>query len=337
MKELIKLDDLKPIDLYMGDGLKGVIEEIRQKVLIVGLDVANKKDRDFMRSSAANIAKAKTKLDDMGKELTEEWKAKAKAVDVTRKGMRETLDELKKEVREPLTAYENIEKERKARIEQTYDTIVKLGFAYLPETMEPLALGELEENLQKLNAMVIDESLGELELACMKSMKKSKERLENKIIEIKQALANAAELERLRLAEEEQQREEREAQIAEDAAANAREEAAKILLQQQQEAKKREEDAIKEAEEAKQKLADQKKQAKLQEEQAVKREQLRQEEEARKAEKEAEEREANKAHKRKINNAAMKSFIDGGMDKDSAKLAVQLLAQRVIENCQINY
>lgn len=48
-------------------------------------------------------------------------------------------------------------------------------------------------------------------------------------------------------------------------------------------------------------------------------------------------REANKENQRKINNECKQSFIDGGMTEECAKLAVKLLAKRVIQHAQINY
>jgi hypothetical protein len=48
-------------------------------------------------------------------------------------------------------------------------------------------------------------------------------------------------------------------------------------------------------------------------------------------------READKAHKAKINGAALRAFIDGGMPEECARQAVVLIAQRKIPNIAITY
>lgn len=355
MTELVKLEELKAVDVYSGNGLDAIIENIRKQASIVGLDVEKKKDRDFMRSSAANVAKAKTKLDAMGKSLTEEWKTKSKAVDASRKAMREKLDALKEEVRAPLTEYENREKLRIEKLDAVYDLIVNLGKIYCATTDTALAVGELEGNIKQLNEMAIDESLAERELDCIKAHRRSIEKLETTIAGIKKAEQQAAELEDLRLRQEQEEKEKREAEIAEQAAEQARQEAAKVMLEQQEAAEnaakeaadreaKAKQDVIDakakakhDAEQAELRLKQQAEQAELDKQVAIKAEQQRQVDEAAKQAKEAAEREANKAHKKKVNNEAMQSFIDGGLDEVAAKLAVTLLAKKVIKHAQINY
>ncbi len=355
MSDLIVVEEHSAADIYRGDGLDVVVENIRKQTSIVGLDVEKKKDRDFMRSSAANIAKAKTKLDAMGKSLTEEWKAKSKVVDASRKAMREKLDALKEEVRAPLTEYENREKLRIEKLDAVYDLIVNLGKIYCADTDTALSVSELEGNIKQLNEITIDESLAERELDCIKAHRRSIEKLETTIAGIKKAEEQAAELERLRLKQEQEDKEKREAEIAEQAAEQARQEAAKAIIEQQEAAEKAakeaaereakaKQDAIdakakakQEAEQAELRLKKQAEQAEIDKQAAIKAEQKRQADEVAKQEKEAAEREANKSHKKKVNNEAKQSFIDAGMTEENAKLAVTLLAKRVINHCQINY
>ena len=48
-------------------------------------------------------------------------------------------------------------------------------------------------------------------------------------------------------------------------------------------------------------------------------------------------RESNKQHKSKINNEALKSFIDNGLNEEAAKLAITLIAKGLINNISISY
>lgn len=61
------------------------------------------------------------------------------------------------------------------------------------------------------------------------------------------------------------------------------------------------------------------------------------EETKRREDEERERREKNKKHNAAINNQAMQCFIDGGLDKDQAKIAVQLIAQKKVDHVTIAY
>lgn len=52
---------------------------------------------------------------------------------------------------------------------------------------------------------------------------------------------------------------------------------------------------------------------------------------------EAAAREKDKKHKAAINNAALDALIAGGMTEDAAKLAITLIAKRIIPNITIAY
>src|SRR5258708_3289999 len=65
-----------------------------------------------MASLASKVARSKTALNEMGKNLVSELKAKTGAIDSERRTIRERLDALKDEVRRPLTDWKNADKER---------------------------------------------------------------------------------------------------------------------------------------------------------------------------------------------------------------------------------
>lgn len=377
MSDLIVIEDLKAVAVFNENGLADVIAKIRDKVTSTILDVNKKKDRDLMRSNAANVAKAKGRLDELGKGLTEDWKKQAKVVDASRKSMREEMDVLRDEVRAPLTKWEDAEKERKANLEAIFQFIVDSSKAINAETELYYTLAELEANLTGLINVVVDDSLKEMELACIKAKQKSHDKLVNLIQAAKEEEAKQVEFERLQKESAEREQKERDARIASEAAENARITAELEAAKQQQESEAREasakqatadaiqakldieaqakQDAIdadarsvqakldadalakREFEAAESRLKQQREQADRDKQAAIDAEKARQ-----KAEKQAEadalaKREANKAHKGRINKKAMQCFIKGGLSEDCAKQAVILLAKGVIDGAQINY
>lgn len=77
-------------------------------------DISQPKNRKAIASLAYKVARSKTALDDMGKDLGAEWKRLAGLVDADRKSLRDRLDALKAEVSAPLDRYEAEEAQRKA-------------------------------------------------------------------------------------------------------------------------------------------------------------------------------------------------------------------------------
>ena len=348
MSELIVLEELSATEVFKGDGLSEVISKIRTEVTSVIYDVNKKKDRDLMRTNAAKVSKAKTKLDGMGKDLTDEWKAKSKVIDSSRKSMRESMDDLRDEVRAPLTDYENKEKEALAALETFHENIIKLAKTVDAESEQFYTVEQLQSNLEKLSNTVVDESLGKLELACIKAKASGIEKLTRAISDLAAKIQQDKELEELRANQAEQERLANEQRIREEAEERTREEAARAMLKQKRDSENealrianesadREAKAKQDQQRAEQQLIDQQAKAEADKIAAIEAEKARQVAEQAQQEKDAADREANKEHKKKINNETMQCFIDGGLSEESAKLAVTLLAKKVIKNAQINY
>jgi colicin import membrane protein len=98
-----------------------ILEKIAKEARSFTADVNTPTGRKSIASVAFKVAKTKTYLDGLGKELVDGLKELPKKVDANRKAMRDFLDELKDEVRRPLTEWEQeqerIEAEMKARAE----------------------------------------------------------------------------------------------------------------------------------------------------------------------------------------------------------------------------
>ena len=85
-------------------GLDPYLTKIKEELDAFVPDVSNKKGRDAIASIAYKVAKGKTALDNIGKDLVAELKDVPKKIDAERKRMRDLLDQWKDEVRAPLTA-----------------------------------------------------------------------------------------------------------------------------------------------------------------------------------------------------------------------------------------
>lgn len=95
-----------------------IIEEVERQArqAAAGLTADTRAGRAELASLAHRVARTKTALDDLGKDLVAEWKAKSAAVDAQRRRIREALDALKGTVRAPLTQWELDEEARQVRI-----------------------------------------------------------------------------------------------------------------------------------------------------------------------------------------------------------------------------
>jgi len=115
-KSLIIAEKLDAVALYTEGGMNVILTEIEAKVKAFIPDVSTEDSRKEITSFAYKITRSKTLLDNLGKEMVAEWKAKSKKVDAVRKEARDFCDALKAEVRKPLDEWE--EKERKRKEEE---------------------------------------------------------------------------------------------------------------------------------------------------------------------------------------------------------------------------
>ena len=124
-KNLITIDpesmELQAIQLFQTGGTEDLIHKIEVEARSVLPDVTTPKGRKAIASNASRVARSKTYLDGLGKELVSGLKIQVKAVDEERRNMRCRLDTLKAEVRQPLTDFENREKDRVAGLQTRVD------------------------------------------------------------------------------------------------------------------------------------------------------------------------------------------------------------------------
>jgi colicin import membrane protein len=228
-------------------------EEVRQAVASHQPDVTTQKGRDAIKALAFKVTKTKTYLDSEGKRLTETARATIKAVDESRRHMREKLDALKDEARAPLDKWEEQEAARQKLVQAIIDRLKHA--AIIPATMtfdeahhvreqvreiviEPGTFGSLTEELLALRRLAFDsltqaldrlkrEEEDRAELARLRAEQNAREQDERdrrfaaQEAERVAAEKHAEEKRRERAAEEQKAREQRAAEVA--AAARERE------------------------------------------------------------------------------------------------------------------
>ena len=125
MTDLIIIEELNALEIFVENGLEKLISAIELEVAKFVPDMTSEEGRKEIASMAYKVAKSKTALDNLGKDLVSEWKTKSKAVDSVRKIAWDKLEAMQHKVRKPLTDWENAEKlrveERKARMQQMID------------------------------------------------------------------------------------------------------------------------------------------------------------------------------------------------------------------------
>ena len=100
---LSTLEAVNPLVIFKSGGMSPILDAIRAEVLSNLPDTLTDKGRKEIASIAHKVAKSKVLLDSLGKDLADDLNAKLKPINAERKIARDTLDELKSEVRQPLT------------------------------------------------------------------------------------------------------------------------------------------------------------------------------------------------------------------------------------------
>jgi DNA repair exonuclease SbcCD ATPase subunit len=323
------INSMNAVELFQGNKIEELLNAIATEARSEVPDPSTEKGRERIKSLAYKVAKSKTAIDALGKDLVADWKAKSKEVDAIRKSARERLDALKEEVRQPVTDWENAEAERVGAIKERITEIQNL--ACEPDHPgEPRSLDDLIQALAQLTSCDIDESFQELRAIAQKAKDDVIASLEGSIAAAEKRKAEADELERLRKEEEARQEAERKRLVAEREAKIAKEAAEKAE-------RKAEEKAVRERQEVERKLMAAK------EEQAKAERALADAEEQRlrniKEQKEAQEkREADLEHRKTINNAAVAAFEDSAeISTHQARQVVEAIARQLVPAVTINY
>lgn len=328
--ELVVIEPKNVLTLFTeSDQLEEIIKQVEMEVAAFEHDLSNDARRKKTASLANKVARTKTYLDNLGKDLVSDWKAKSKIVDVNRKAMRDRLDELKVIARQPLTDWEEeqarIKAEEAARIEaeklreeieRDHEMALLMDAEFNRKSEEERKAAEEAERIRKeqkekerleLEARIAQE-------AKEKAEREAKEREDRLIREAKE---REEKVERDRLAAIEREKEQERQRIAAEERAKAQAEEA------ERQRKIAEEKAKRDAEEA----AENARLAEIQ----------RQKDEEERQRKEQKAREANKRHIGGIRKAAKESLMTLGMEEDQAKAVVMAIHNGQIANVKIHY
>ena len=320
------------------NGLDPFLAKIREEIDGFTPDVTTRKGRDAIASIAYKVARSKTALDNVGKELVAELKEVPKKIDAERKRMRDLLDGWQEEVRRPLTEWEQAEEARKAKHQAGIDQI------NLRLECRDLDAAELKSNITWLEGMAIGAEWEEFETEAARAKDKALAALRDALVVREKYEAEQAELAELRRKLAEQEQKDREARIAQEAAEKAQREAEAKAQAERDAAAQRERDLELQAERAKRAELEAKQRAEQAERDALAKadlaaaaERQRQADHQAEVERQAKRREADIEHKKAINNAALAAFIAGGMPEGCAKKAVTMIAKRLVPNVSIQY
>lgn len=341
---LVLIDDKKFEDFY---------EHVKAEASAMKVDLSTEKGRKAIASMAHKIARTKTAIDDAGKKLNEEARAKINAVDEARRKIRDRFDTLKEEVRRPLTEWEGAEERRVARVDEIRSAL-KLMVKDL--IAEQASSEQIASHLQNMDRVSYSADTYGQDATGLKTLHDEVRANVAELLEkVKKDEADRAELARLR--REQEEREAAEAQRrAEDEQRQREAEAAQRAEEERQRAAERakaeqeriEREAREKAEaEAKAKIEAAERAAREAEAEAARkieaerraREQEKAEQERREAEAKAAEaaRQADRTHRATVMGAAKAAIIELGIEEPKAKEIVLAIAAGNIPYIHIKF
>lgn len=307
--------NITPAIIFVPTGLDPLITGVNEKVKKFqeqNLTTEKAKDRDKIRSFAAKISKTKKFIDDARIEFVRDRKASLKLIDQEGKNFRDTLDEIRDKVRQPLTKWEAAEKDRveKEKKLEIFNT----------EHQTALAENDIfdrEEELTEREAM-------SRKFEDEKREKEEAERTKKEQIERDVRLKKEAAEEATKIA----------AEKITDALRKEKEAAEKIKKERVQAEKNR----IKAQEQAEQdkRIAIQKAKDAFERNARIEKEEIERKSSALK--KAVEAKAANKKHQAAVNNKALSDLLlISNISKDLGKKIIMAIIKKQIEGISINY
>ncbi|HDL6644948.1 TPA: cell envelope biogenesis protein TolA [Yersinia enterocolitica] len=310
------------------DHIESILQQVEKEVNSFVPDVSTKKGRDAIASLGLKVAKTKTYLDGLGKDLVTEYKEVPNKIDASRKTVRDRLDALKEKVLLPKLEYE-AEQERIAA-EAAYAAMWQEAHEMDASiTAERLVKKESDHEMALLMNDAFDRDAkakadeierlrkAHEEFIVQQAAEKAKREVEEKA---KRDIEAAEQRERdAKLAQE------RAEQTAKDAAAKAERDAKELAERVERE----KQDAI-----AAEKLKAQQEADRVQRE-AKQKEDARLAEEKRVAD-EAAKKAADKAHQAEVNNKAIAVLTSAGIDAECAKACVVAIIKNQVSQSLLN-
>jgi len=344
-------------------------EHIQREVDAFEPDLTTEKGRKAIKSLAYKITRTKTAIDDAGKLLNEEARARINAVDAERRVVKEKLTALAAEVRAPLTKWEEDEEQRITDCRAVIDGIKAAAVV----TIEDTAASVRTRGGEVWNTAIDADRFGDMAAEANAAKEMAVATLKSALARLTKEEADRVELDRLRAEaaeREERDRQEREAREAEErAAAEAKAaedrriaderaaeerrvaaekaEAARIERAKQEAAaaeqrKAQEEQAKRDREHAEQIAAERRRAEEAERVAQAERDRIAAEEAERQAEAkrladEQAARDADKKHRTAVMKAAKEAIMTCGVDEEAAKKIVLLIRSGEVPNVSLRF
>lgn len=321
------------------DHIESILQQVEKEVNSFVPDVSTKKGRDAIASLGLKVAKTKTYLDGLGKDLVTEYKEVPKKIDASRKTVRDRLDALKEKVLLPKLEFEaeqerlKLEAERIAA-EEAYSTMWQeahdMDARFTVERAEKLAAEvELAHEMALLMNDAFDRDAQEKDKETERLRKAHEEFIAKEAAEKATREAEARARSDLEYAEIQR----RDAILARERAEREKREATELAernrIAAEQKAEREKQEAI-----AAEKLKAQQEAERVQRE-AKQKEDARLAEEKRVADENAK-RAADKAHQAEVNNAAISVLTSAGIDAECAKACVIAIIKNQVAQSFLN-
>ncbi|EPJ5725862.1 hypothetical protein WJG54_002617 [Klebsiella pneumoniae] len=344
--------DMAPA-IYVENGLDSFLEKIRAGVNEVP-DLSTAKGRARIASLAAQVSRSKTAVEKPGRDYLKRLKEQPKVVEAELRRFVTECDQLRDEVRRPLTEWEDAEKARTEALQQrlvdlrALADVIDTAGNYLPSA-------DIQARILEAKSVVLDDSWQERAAEAGVAKDSTIQQLEASLVIAQKREHEAAELDRLRKEAEEKARLEREENIRREAAEQAKRDAEAKAQAEIDAAARRESEARAATERAeREKIEAQKKaereakaaaeKAEQEKNAAIAAERRRHEEaesarlaeQKRIAEEEAR-RAADKEHRRSINRQAISDLIESGLTQEMAEKALIAIASGKVSAVSIKY
>lgn len=333
--------DLAP-SIYVENGLDKFLEQIRESINEVP-DLSTAKGRARIASLAAQVSRSKTAVEKPGRDYLKRLKEQPKVVEAELRRFVTECDQLRDEVRRPLTEWEDAEKARTEALQQrlvdlrALADVIDAAGNYLPST-------DIQSRIQEAKSVVLDESWQERAAEAGVAKDSTIQQLEASLAVAQKREHEAAELERLRKEAEEKARLEREEAIRREAAEQAKRDAEAKAQAKIDAAARREAEARAATERAEREAKAAAEKAEQEKNDAIAAERRRQEEaetarlaeQKRIADEEAR-RAADKEHRRAINRQAIADLIESGLPQEMAEKALIAIVSGKVSAVSIKY
>ena len=181
------------IVLTNADKAEQLFAEVKAECDAFVVELTTKKGRDALRAQASKIITTKTTIDKAGLALTKQWRDQTKVVNDARAEITLRLDTMAKDVRRPLTEWEDAEKARVERCREIVERIHGAAIVTMDDTAATVRARGFE-----IWGVEIGSDFGDLANEAANAKEATVATLKAALVRLEKEEADRAELERLR-------------------------------------------------------------------------------------------------------------------------------------------